>query len=201
MNIAQLVITAALALIGFYLAHSFTRQQRLRIAERRIDGYRKLWALMLVARPSRIEAPENNPLTQKEALSLLDEMTTWYFDDGNGMFLPHETQAMFVQAEIALMRYGRETYPTIPIRQAATPEDDARRVMRNLSLLRSQMKRDIKIYGVSARPKLQEGDAAFLRSANVNPRRWLRPWFWWPTRKERSSVVAHPGATETEAAS
>jgi hypothetical protein len=59
MDIAQLAITTAVALIGLYLVHSFRRQQRLKIAEQRVDAYRKLWAQMLVARPTRLDAPEN----------------------------------------------------------------------------------------------------------------------------------------------
>jgi hypothetical protein len=54
MDIAQLAITTAVALIGFYLVHSFRRQQRLKIAEQRVDAYRRLWAQMLVARPTRL---------------------------------------------------------------------------------------------------------------------------------------------------
>src|SRR5215216_3336881 len=89
MNIAQFVITSAVAVIGLYLAHSFSREQRIKIAEQRVDGYRKLWGQMFVARPTRVEPPENmSPLTPDEAAALHGEMTKWYFHGGNGMLLP-----------------------------------------------------------------------------------------------------------------
>jgi len=63
-NVVELVATIAIALIGLYATHSFRRQQRLKIADRRVDAYRKLWGLMLVARPLRTHPPEHMaPLT------------------------------------------------------------------------------------------------------------------------------------------
>jgi hypothetical protein len=89
MDVAELAITSAVAVIGLYLAHSFSRQQRLKIAEQRVEAYRKLWTHMLVARPTRLEPPEQKgPLTAGEAAGLYGEVTTWYFDGGNGMLLP-----------------------------------------------------------------------------------------------------------------
>jgi hypothetical protein len=47
---------------------------------------------MFVARPSRVEPPENKgPLTPDEAADLHGEMTKWYFQDGQGMLLSHDT--------------------------------------------------------------------------------------------------------------
>jgi hypothetical protein len=51
-EVAQLAMRTLAAHIGLYLAHSYPRQQRLRIAELRLDGYGKLWALTEVARPN-----------------------------------------------------------------------------------------------------------------------------------------------------
>jgi hypothetical protein len=46
MEIAQLVVTSLIALVGLYVANSFWRQQRLKVAEKRISAYRALWQVM-----------------------------------------------------------------------------------------------------------------------------------------------------------
>jgi hypothetical protein len=84
-DVAQLVITSLVALIGLYLAHSYRRQQRLRIAERRLDAYGELWTLMEVARPTRIKdvsVDREGPLKRDEARELYRDMTHWYFRSG-----------------------------------------------------------------------------------------------------------------------
>src|SRR5215203_2532428 len=107
MDIAQFVITSAVAVIGLVLAHGFRRQQRLRIAERRVEGYRKLWGHMFVARPTRVEPPEDlSPLTPEEAAGLHGEMTKWYFQGGNGMLLPHDTREIYLAVKRRMGRYA-----------------------------------------------------------------------------------------------
>jgi len=175
MDIAQFAITSALAVIGLYLAHSFTRQQRLKIAEQRVDGYKKLWGHMFVARPSRVEPPENTkPLTPKDAADLHKEMTKWYFEGGQGMLLPHDTREMYLAAKRQLGRYALEG-------QGCDWEEAGLRVMRELSLLRSQMKSDLDIYGVFYFDSLDDGDREFIRASGLDPERWGRPWYRWAT--------------------
>lgn len=173
MDIAQFVITSAVAVIGLYLAHSFRRQQRIRIAEQRVDGYRKLWGHMFVARPSRVEPPENlSPLTPEEAAGLHAEMTRWYFEGGNGMLLPHDTRKMYLAVKRRMGRYGLES-------QGRAADVDGDRVMRDLSLLRSQMKSDLPIYGVFYFDSLNDDDRELIRMSGLDPERWGRPWYRW----------------------
>ena len=174
MDIAQFAITSAVAVIGLYLAHSFARQQRLTIAEQRVNGYRKLWGHMFVARPSRVEPPENtNPLTPDEAAELHGEMTKWYFQDGQGMLLRHDTRKMYLAAKRRLGQYSLE---------GQTDWAKAgNRMMRDLSILRSQMKSDLKIYGVFYFDCLDEGDRDFIRDSGLDPDHWGRPWYRWAT--------------------
>jgi hypothetical protein len=173
MNLAQFVITSAVAVIGLYLAHGFSRQQRIKIAEQRVDGYRKLWGHMFVARPTRVEPPENmSPLTPGEAAALHGEMTKWYFEGGNGMLLPHDTREMYLAVKRRMGRYALES-------QGGDSDEAGGRVMRDLSLLRSQMKSDLQIYGVFYFESLNDGDRELIRTSGLDPERWGRPWYRW----------------------
>jgi hypothetical protein len=176
MNIAQFVITSAVAVIGLYLAHSFSRQQRIKIAEQRLDGYRKLWGHMFVARPSRVEPPENmSPLTPREAAGLHGEMTKWYFEGGNGMLLRHDTREMYLAVKRRMGQYALES-------QSRDSDQAGCRVMRDLSLLRSQMKSDLQIYGVFYFDTLNDGDRELIRTSGLDPERWGLPWYRWASR-------------------
>jgi len=53
------------------------------------------------------------------------------------------------------------------------------RVMRDLSLLRSQMKSDLQIYGVFYFDSLNDDDRELIRMAGLDPERWGRPWYRW----------------------
>ena len=55
MELANLLVGSAIAIIGLYLAHSLRRQQQLKVAEQRIASYQELWKLMEVARPTRLK--------------------------------------------------------------------------------------------------------------------------------------------------
>jgi hypothetical protein len=187
MNIAELVITTIIAVIGLYLANSFRRQQRLRIAEQRLEAYRHLWSRMLVARPTRLEAPEElGPLTRAEAATLYREMTQWYFADGNGMLLSDPSKEMYLLAKRRLGRYA--------VGLDGADEAGARRRMRELSLLRSQMKADLAIYGVFYFDSLDVEDKEFLRAAGMNPWLWQRPWHELLSNARRRRRAAKSGA-------
>lgn len=175
MNVAEFVITSLIAVIGLYLAHSFTRQQRLKIAEQRVDSYRKLWGHMYDARPTRTEPPESKePLTPEEAGVLYGEMTNWYFKGGNGMLLPHDTREMYLEAKRRLGRYALET-------RDSESGQAGLHVMRDLSIFRSQMKIDLDIYGVFYFDTLKPHDKEFIRACDLDPERWGRPWYRWAT--------------------
>jgi hypothetical protein len=182
MEIAALLISSLIAVAGLYLAHSLRRQQTLKIAEERTNAYRKLWELMELARPTRLEAAERDgdlesdgedgllgtgPLTRIEASSLYRSMTHWYFQEGNGMLLPDLTKELYLEAKRRLGAYavgGEQDW-----------KREGERRIDELSLLRTQMKSDLAIYGV---PYLGEPDAedkAFLRAAHIDPDRWARP--------------------------
>ncbi len=171
MELANLLLASVLTVVGLYLAHSFSRQQRVKVAEERLGAYRALWELMEVAAPSRKE-DGRGPLSKPEARELYSKMTSWYYDSGNGMLLPDRTQTMYLKAKEELGKYA----------VAIDGVDDANgeRRIRELSLLRTQMKADLDIYGVFSPRSLEEkeADEEFLRACKLDPHRWARPaWY------------------------
>lgn len=166
----EIIVSSAITLTGLYLAYSFHRQQRLKIAEQRIDAYRRLWEVMGPARPSRLDPGDGaGPITAAEAGELYDAITAWYFTNGNGMLLTQATRSMYLEAKRRLGTYATATA------DAAREPDAAKRRMRELSLLRTQMKFDLTIYGVFQPNSLDAEDEEFIRGCGLNPASWCRP--------------------------
>jgi hypothetical protein len=99
-------------------------------------------------------------------------MTKWYFEGGNGMLLPHDTREMYLAVKRRMGRYALES-------QGRGSDEAGGRVMRDLSLLRSQMKSDLQIYGVFYFDSLDDGDRELIRMSGLDPERWGRPWYRW----------------------
>jgi hypothetical protein len=170
-DIAAVAVSSIIGVIGLYLAHGLRRQQSLRVAEQRLDAYRKLWALMEIARPTRTDpADGSGPLTRGEAHQLYRDMPHWYFGSGNGMLLAHRTRRFYLKA--------RENLGAYAVGQDPDWQFEGERCLKDLSLLRRQMALDLDIYGGYYFAELGPGDKAFLRAAGANPKRWGRPpWY------------------------
>jgi hypothetical protein len=172
MDALALVITSAITLVGLYLAHNLRRQQRLRIAEQRVTAYRQLWDRMAIARPSRLDPCDGvGPLTRLEASKLYHDITAWYFDAGNGMMLTDATSKMYLGAKSRLGEFAAVEG------DADDPQwrKGSERRIRELSLLRTQMKSDLAIYGRFYPGSLDAEDERFLRCCGLDPKRWARP--------------------------
>jgi hypothetical protein len=172
MAIATLAITTTITVVGLYLAHSLRRHQRLKVADQRMTAYSSLWQIMELARPIRLETWDDaGALRRGEARLLCDQMTTWYYESGNGMVLTNDTKNMYVLAKKKLGRYS--------IAVDLAWEHEGKQLIRDLSLLRTQMKRDLNIYGVFYfGDDRSEEDEAFLRDVGFNPKTWARPpWY------------------------
>jgi hypothetical protein len=172
MDVAQLVITTLIALIGLHLAHSYRRQQRLRIAERRLDAYGELWALMEVARPTRVKdvsVDREGPLTRKEARKLYQEMTHWYFGSGNGLLVPDTTKQLYLEVKSRLGHYAEGGDP---------PSDtEGKKRIAELGLLREKMRLDLDIYSVPYLPSPDQESRKLLAAAGIDPKGWgVPPW-------------------------
>jgi hypothetical protein len=170
MEVWTIVVSSLLGVIGLYLTHSLRRQQSLKITELRVAAYRTLWQLMEVARRTRWNAADGSgPLGRDEARKLYRDMAGWYYSSGNGIFLTGRTTEFYTTVRGNLGAY-------------AMSEDakGADRCMRDLSLLRQQMRLDLKT--ISGRPsyweKLNEGDRALLERVGIrDPEAWAVPWY------------------------
>ncbi len=94
-------------------------------------------------------------------------MTHWYFHEGNGMLLREETKELYLEAKRRLGSYaagGGQDW-----------EREGERRIRELSLLRTQMKSDLAIYGIPYVGEPGPDDKAFLRAAHIDPDRWDQP--------------------------
>ena len=168
MEIAQLVVTSVIALVGLYAANGFRRQQRLKVADKRISAYRALWEVMEPARMTRLsEEGWQRAITPSEAVDLRDKMINWYYAGGNGILLTQTTKSLYLLACSRLFAFSRLT---------ANGEEEGLRRMRELSILRTQMVLDLDPFDVVFVPDYR--DSEFLAEAGIDPRRWARgPWY------------------------
>ena len=57
-TIVDLVLKLAIALLGFYFAHSLGRQIAIRVSEKRLGAYSSLWSITGAASPVRMHLEE-----------------------------------------------------------------------------------------------------------------------------------------------
>jgi len=142
------IATACVAVYGARLANSYRRQLDLKTSERRIQAYAALWALLRVASPTRSE-----PMSEAERHDLFERVTDWYYTDGNGMVLTDKTRQLYLKTKANLRCSDDELFPASLCAQAHRREfGDLERwrselSRQQLSLLRTQMKVDLAIYG------------------------------------------------------
>jgi hypothetical protein len=165
-----------LGLVGLWLAHSYRRQVRLKLAERQVDSYLRLWTLTASATPER-----TTPLDRMERQRLYEEMMRWYFDCGDGIFVSSVTRDLFVGVRSNLVCPVDLIRPTVLARQLADMADaeaERRRgcvSIRQASLLRTQLKTDLALHsGFGYYSSLRADDRAFLKSCGLSL--WRQPW-------------------------
>ena len=175
-NWVQAVGTVLLGLVALWFAHNYRRQIRLKLAERQVDSYMRLWALTAPATPFRTTA-----LDPVERQKLYEDMSQWYFDDGDGIFASAATRDLFVGVHSNLVcPIGSITPPVLARELAALPAAEAERrrgcaIVRQMSLLRTQLKTDLTMhFGFDYYSDLHPDDRAFLRNCGLSP--WRRPW-------------------------
>jgi hypothetical protein len=185
----QVIATVFLGLAGLWLAHNYRRQIRLKLAERQLDSYVRLWKLTASATPER-----TTPLDHVERQRLYDEMVRWYFDEGDGIFVSPATRNLFIGVRSNLTCPVGSIKPTVLGKElTASADGDAERrrgcvSIRQLSLLRTQLKTDLAMhFGVDYYSDLRPDDRLFLKSCGLSL--WRRPW---QPRLFRSSRRAGP---------
>ena len=110
-TIVDLILKLAIALLGFYFAHSLSRQVALRVSERRLGAYSVLWAITGVASPTRLKEGGAGALKSTERQQLHDELARWYYSEGNGLLLANGTRTMFFMVKDNLVRTPEELEP------------------------------------------------------------------------------------------
>lgn len=99
---------------------------RVRIAERRLPSYRKLWEITQPTTKARDAA-----LSMEDRKELYTRLCNWYYEEGNGIFLSNKTRELYLDAREKLIRDD-------------TSSDD---ITDYFSTLRSEIKSEIGIYG------------------------------------------------------
>lgn len=171
---ATAAVTLVLGIAGFILARNIGRDLKLRLAERRLAAYERLWALM---RPA---SPYSDPLDQEGLRRLHSCFTDWYYQSGGGMMLEQLSRNVYFEAKDNLIRPVEELTPKesrgrlMSLSGTELEVERGRLAQRQLSLLRTQLKSDLAIFGEPYGPKLGEEDRAFLRHCHVDINR--KPW-------------------------
>ncbi|HXN02422.1 MAG TPA: hypothetical protein VN973_11110 [Candidatus Dormibacteraeota bacterium] len=171
------VIGLALTGAGLYFAYNHRRQVQLQITDHRLSAYAGLWSLMRPAAP--MKTPDGGSLSADERRHLFDEMTNWYFHEGHGMLLESLTREIYLKAKHNLLCPDDQLEPRVF--HGAKKLSDRERgdlSIRQLSLLRSQMKKDIEVYGIPFHKNLSHPDKEFLKlcGANLDRPPWAPPW-------------------------
>ena len=106
---------------------------------------------------------------------LFDDLTGWYYKDGNGMLLSQDTRNIYLAAKANLVCAPDKFLPARA--RAAVAKGDSERdrlIVRQLSLLRTAMRGDIAIYTAPWGSALTDEDLSFLYACGVDVSR--NPW-------------------------
>ena len=201
-DFAIALATVGLTAVGAWLTHSYRRRMRFELAEARRTAYSALWEITGLAASTRLDmAGLDGALTRAERLSLYQSMTDWYYQEGHGMLLENTTRNVYLKAKHNLMCATGKLEPPAAweaITADLAKEDDERVrgvfSIRQLSLLRTQMKSDLAIFGQSYTKRLARHEHRFLEECGVDLR--SEPWkeaVGSTDQTERPRPTAEPG--------
>jgi hypothetical protein len=194
---ATLLVTVA----GLWFAYSYSRQMALKLSETRLAAYSRLWEISGVAAPTRLDGwGDDGYLLLDERRALWAAMTDWYYANGGGMLLTATTKDVYLNVKHNLICESSDLRPVglvdrINEELSATGHELDDKVRGTLaigliSLLRTQLKSDLAIYGATYSGKLNHYEYFFLLHSGVNLRstawakaagfdprwRWIRRW-------------------------
>jgi hypothetical protein len=163
-----LVVTTVVTLVGLYFANSLRLRTRAEVesdvASKRFDAYAALRATIASASPMR-----DAPLTKAERVRLFDDFTRWYFEGGHGMLLTEQSRNIYLTAKRNLTCPDDELVPDALATRVKTGGEavlgDA--CKKQLSLLRSSLRADIRIYTDPYDESPSHEDVAFLKACKV----------------------------------
>lgn len=128
--IDTLIIGILVLLVGYRLNRGLERfkikeEYQRQLAQAKINAYQRLWSLMETVSPAR-----EGEITYDERIDLAERLRSWYYGDGNGLYLPHKTMSAFIESRDALVDKN-------------TASDE---IKKRFSKLRTQMKMDAGVY-------------------------------------------------------
>lgn len=178
---AAIASTTALGAAGLYFANSVRRRTRAdldrEVSQKRFTAYAALWAEMAVVSPMRVIVAEANERAGSDehgepldSSALFDKLTHWYYSSGNGMLLSPGTRNIYLAAKENLLCPPENFRPSSASADVARCEREReKRVIRQLSLLRTSMRGDLAIYTTPWGSDLDDEDIAFLTACDVDP--------------------------------
>lgn len=216
---ADLVIPAAAVVataVGLWLAHNYRRQMALKLSQTRLEAYSRLWEITGVAAPTRLDGwGENGHMRLEERRDLWAALTDWYYAKGGGMLLTEDTKAVYLNVKHDLICESSGLRPQGLAEQIRSDlglpndhelDDRVRGTLaiRLLSLLRTQLKSDLRIYGPTYAGELSEYELFFLKHSGVDlgseawaqaaglENRWVRLAAWLRPAGDKSDTTAQP---------
>lgn len=187
---SEVIIAAFLGIVGIIIANSMRRQIMLKITDSRLRAYAALWQVMEVASPTRLESSEPKPLTKQEREELHEKLSSWYYKNGNGMLLTEKTRNLYLCVKHNLICRDEKIEPKkiwYEIENTGNIIEIRGRIsIRQLSLLRTQMKTDLKIYGSYFYKNLELNDKLLLEHCGQDPGK--KPWR--PRGAVKASAIA-----------
>jgi hypothetical protein len=184
LKLIEIGVTLLLGIAGLYLANSYRRQVKQKTTDGRIGAYSRLWEITEVATPMREKSwhvgKPRGPLTLDERKELYKDLTDWYYQNGNGMFLGDSTRRIYLNAKHNLICPDDELRPA-GLSSAIKVDDEDQRSKRRgdlstrqLSLLRTRMRLDLEVYGATFFGTLTREDQIFLEHCGEDWRK--KPW-------------------------
>jgi hypothetical protein len=128
--VEKAIIALGLLLIAYWFNRRLERDKanegiRQKIAASRAATYLSLWQLT-----AEIDAVNNSLMTPEAIEKLLNKVTSWYYQEGNGLYLSHEATSLFLECRGML----KGTSLDVP------------QIKSGFSRLRTQLKQDIGVY-------------------------------------------------------
>jgi hypothetical protein len=106
---------------------------------------------------------------------LFDDLTNWYYRDGNGLLLSQDARNIYLTAKANLVCAPDKFLPAKARVEVAKDDSERDRlIVRQLSLLRTAMRGDIAIYTTPWGSALTDEDISFLDACGVDVSR--DPW-------------------------